>query len=295
MADGSLGEPLGRRHAVVLYSAQVSYGTAVTPATACGVWNVNHSLRSSNISLRGPGSPNFVARKGGSTYTEWSMRTEALQTGAKTLLTKLARSSGVLPLITLGFGYSDDQGTPNRDADQIQDCKIGNWSVGLDVSSGHAPLTAELSGVGGLVTALTSLAPATLTSTPWMSYEGAFTKGGSAYQLRSFTAQGNHNLSRDHVIPGSTPSTFVRGHSYLTEHDETITGTLTRYAKSGVSVQASTLSQFALQLVLTGLDSGTPAITFAFATVDFDTERKEEDANGIFYSVDYEAKTLTVS
>src|SRR5687767_14280424 len=110
------GEPLGRRHGVVLYSAQTTYGTPVTPATACGIFTVSHTQHSSNFDVRGPGSSNFVARKGGSIYSEISLRSESLQTGSKTLLGKAMRTSSVVPLITLGIGYSDDAGTPARSA-----------------------------------------------------------------------------------------------------------------------------------------------------------------------------------
>lgn len=288
------GEPLGRRHGVVLYSAQPTYGTAVTPATGVGIFNTSHTQHSSNTDFRGPGSANFVARKGLSTYTEWSLRSEALQTGSKTLLLKAQRASGVIPMITLGIGYQDDAGTPGRSADQIQDCKIGSMSLGLDASSGHGPLSCELSGVGGLITVLTTLAPALLTTTPWDTSEGVVTLAGAAWALRTFTVQTNQNLSRDHVIPGVAPSTFKRGHAYLTEHDEEISGSISRYARSGVSIQADTITQQAMVVVLTNrVDSAT--LTLTFATVDLDNEKWDEDANGLFWSADFTAKTLVMS
>jgi hypothetical protein len=287
------GEPLARRHGVVLYSAQSTYGTAVTPATGVGIFNTSHTQHSSNTDFRGPGSANFVARKGLSTYTEWSLRSEGLQTGSKTLLLKAQRTAGVMPLITLGIGYQDD-GTPTRSADQIQDCKIGSMSLGLDASSGHAPLSCELSGVGGLITVLTTLAPALLTTTPWDTSEGVVTLAAGAYALRTFSVQTNQNLSRDHVIPGAAPSSFKRGHAYLTEHDESISGSISRYLRSGVSIQADTITQQAMVVVLTNrVDSAT--LTLTFATVDFDNEKLDEDQNGLFWSADFTAKTLVMS
>lgn len=284
---------MARRHGVVLYSAQSTYGTAVTPATACGIFAVSNVQKSNNLDLRGPGSPNFVARKGGSIYSEWSMRSPSLQTGSKTLLTKAVRASGVVPMITLGFGYSDD-GTPTRSADQIQDCKIGSMSLGLDASSGHGPLTCELSGVGGLITVLTTLAPATLSTTPWMTYEGVLTKGGSAYPVRTWNVNVEQNLSRDHVIPGATPSTFVRGHTYLTEHDETISGSVSRYIRQGDSQQAATITSSAMVLTLTNLVDSV-VLTLTYTSVDFENEKMDIDEGGIFWSADYTAKTLTIA
>ncbi len=288
------GEPLARRHGVVLYSAQSTYGTPVTPATGCGIFTVSHTQHSSNLDVRGVGSPNFVARKGGSAYSEISLRSEALQSGSKTLLQKAMRSSNDVPLITLGIGYQDDAGSPARSADQIQDAKIGSMSLGLDASSGHGPLTCELNVVGGLITVLTSLAPALITSTPWMTYEGVLTKGGSAFGCRTFNVNVNQNLSRDHQIPGSAPASFVRGHSYLTAHDEMITGSVSRYVRIGDTVQASTITQSAMVLTLTNLVDSV-ALTLTFATVDFDNEKLDEDANGIFWSADFTAKTLVIS
>lgn len=294
MADASAGEPLAYRHGVVLYSAQVTKGTPVTPATSCGNARVGWTQHSGNASFRGPGSASRTAVKGGGIYTDWNIRYEALQTGAKALIQKAARAAGVLPLLTLGFGYQDDVAIPNRSADQIQDCKIGSLRMGLDASGGHGPLSAEISGVGGLITVLTTLAPATLVTTPWMTYEGVFTRAAAAYQLRSWDMELNHNLSRDHVIPGATPASFQRGFSYLTEHAEAITGSISRYAAPGVAIQGNTVSTFAMQLVLTNLVDAA-ALTLAFTSVDFDEMQTSEDENGIFYSWNYEATGLTIS
>lgn len=294
MANASAGEPLALRHGVALWSAQTTYGTPVTPATSAGICMVGHTKRSSNQSFYGPGSPNFLARKGGSTYTEWNIRMPAVQTGHKTLVQRAAFASGVVPLTTLGFGYSDDQGTPNRSADQIQDAKIGSLRLGLDASGGHGPLTADLSGIGGLVTAVTSLAPATLVTTPFMTYEGIFTRAAAAYEIRSFEVNLENNLSRDHVIYGATQATFPRGHKYLTEHNQTISGRISRYQRSGADVFATPIAQAAMVLTLTNtVDAATLILTFA--DVDFDNEELSEDENGLIWSFDFTAKTLAIT
>src|SRR5579862_6011423 len=150
MANAASGEPLGFRNAVVLYGVQSAYGTPATPATSAGLARVSWTKCSSNAYFQGPGSAGFQARKGGSTFVDWTVQLPAVQTGAKSLLQKAARSGGVLPLLTLGLGYQDDQPTPNRDADEIQDCKVNLLRLGLDASSGHGPLVASLSGIGGL-------------------------------------------------------------------------------------------------------------------------------------------------
>lgn len=294
MANASNGEPLAYRHAVVLYSSQSAYGTPVAPATSCGLASAAHTMHSSNVRFRGPGSANLITRKGGSTYTEWNLNFPGIQTGMKTLLQRAVRSSGVLPLFTLGLGYQDDQGSPNRDADQIQDCKVNALELGLDVSGGHAPLTGSLSGIGGLVSNLTSLAPATLATPPWMSYEGVVLQEGAAYPLRSLQISVNHNLSRDHVIPGTAPASFVRGHSYLTEHAEVISFNLQRYAEGAVDVQASTLTEYDISIVLTSLDNAA-TLTIALTDCDYDTKAPGRDENGIFYTFAGECKTWNLS
>jgi hypothetical protein len=295
MADSAAGEPLGYRHGVVLYSAQTTLGTAVTPATSCGAAKVSWTKHSNNLAVRGPGSANRLAVKGGSTFVDWRIRYDAAQSGVKTLLTKIERASGVLPLLTLGFGYQDDVGTPNKSADQIQDCKVTSLRLGLDATGDHSPLTAELSGVGGLVTVLTTLVPATLTTVPWMSYEGVFTRAGSAYQLRSFDVTKESRVTRDNVIPGAAPSTDKRGFKYLTEHEETIRGNISRYAVSGISEQSTPIpTTFAMVLVLTEAVAGT-VLTLTFAGVDFDEVVVDEDEGGIFYSWAFEANSLAIT
>jgi hypothetical protein len=294
MANASLGEPLGLRHAVALWSAQSAYGTPVTPASSLGTLSARHSKRSANRALRGPGSPNLLARKGGSTYAEWMLRLPAIQSGQKSFLLKSARSAGALPLFTLGLGYQDDQGSPNRGADQIQDCKVDRLELSLDASEGHAPLSAVVSGFGGLVTPVTSLAPATLASTPWMSYEATLTNEGTAYPLRSFALRVDHHLSRDHVIPGSAPASFPRGHRYLTEHAETITGSISRYQPLGTNVQANTLSERDLILTLTNLDDAA-TLTLSLLDCVFEGERLEQDDRGLVWSAEFEARSFSLS
>lgn len=296
MADAAAGERLARRHGVVLYSAQTTYGTPVTPATSCGSCQVSWTRVSGNREMRGPGSPNRTAVKGGGTRTDWSLSwPDGVNTGCKTLLTKAQRASGVLPLVTLGFGYSDDTATPVRSADQIQDAKATHLGFSLEAGDGQSGiLTAEMSGVGGLITTLTTLAPATLATTPWTTDEAVFTKGGSAYPLRAFTLSLDHNVTPDYRIPGAAPSSFHRGHTYLTEHDETITGTITRYADSGVSLQGTTISTFAMVLALTNrVDS--VVLTLTFATVDFGEERIEIGPDGVMYHNTFAAHTLAIT
>lgn len=294
MADASLGEPLGYRHAVIMYSAETTFGTAVLPAVACGIAKASHTKHTSNASFRGPGSADLVARKGGSTYTSWSLRYDAIQVGIKTLLTKAARVAGIVPPITLGLGYVDDAGTPNKHIDQIAGAKIDTLELGLDASGGHGPLTGSLAGIGFPPTTVTTFTAATEVSDPWFTYEGVMTRAAAAYQVRSFSMNLANNLSRDHVIPGALPGSNVRSHKYVTEHGRDISGEFTRYEATGVNNQANAIPEFALVLVLTSLtDAGT--LTLTFGDVSVDDETIDADEGGRFIRCPWTAKTLVVS
>lgn len=295
MALASAGDPLAYRHAVALYSPEVTYGTPVTPATAIGLCSVRSVMRNNNRYFSGPGSENYVAVKGGETRTEWDLRFPAVQTGSKTFLLKAQRSGGVVPPLTLGFGYQDDTPTtPLKSADQISGAKIGSLELGLDASSGHGPLTASMSGIGLPATTLTSLVPATLSTTPWDSYEGIFTRAGSAYPIRTFAMTLNNNLSADYIIPGASPGSNIRGPRYVTEHAAVIEGTISRYERSGVNIFADCPVGAAMVLVLTNLCDSV-ALTLTFAGVIFGDEEMSIDENGIFWSFSFRAKTLVMS
>lgn len=289
-------EPLGRRHGVALYSAETTFGTAVTPATAIGAGSIDWTKVNNNRYVRTLGSANHVAVKGGEAYTEWTIgMPDGVQTGAKTFLLKAQRASGVLPSFTLGFGYQDDDSPVNKSADQITGCKINTMELGLQAGpDGFGPLTASFSGFGQVPTNLTSLVPAVLTTTPWVAYEAAFTKGGSAYPLRGFTLTLDNGLSRDYVIPGATPASNLRGPTYITEHDQTISGTLTRNCASGVDVQADCPTAFAMVLVLTNECDAT-ALTLTFADVLFENENATFDESGYSVTIPYTAKTLAIT
>lgn len=295
MANAANGEPLALRNAVVKWSAQTDFGTPVAPATSAGIGLAGKRKLSNNHAFRGPGSPNLVTRKGGSTASEWALRYPAVQSGIKSLLLKAVRSGGVLPFFTLGIGYEDDvTPTSNKSADQIQDCVVNTIELALDAFNEAAPLTANLSGFGGLMTALTNVARGTDASTPWMSYEAVFQKEAAAYQLGQFNFSGNHNASRDYVIPGEAPASFARGHTYVTPHAEVLTGSISRYRKLGHNVHADTLTEEDILVVFTNLDDA-ETLTLTLNDVTFDNENEEHTEQGLRWSADFEAKTWSLA
>jgi len=273
------GEPIRGRHGVILYSAQSVQGTAVPPAVAAGIasWDVTVDGDLRPIYTLGRAEPLLL--KPGIAKTDFTVSIEAVQTVA--LLTKTQRTSGCVPWLTFGFGYKLDDGT--KEAKQVQDCKINQ--VQIDLEPGGL-LRAQLTGTGGLVTDLTSLNPADLAEAPFMSYEAVFTKGGSAYKLKSFSMSVDHGIAVESCIPGSAPSAFKRGWTHQTEGQLAITGELTRYAKSGVDLHGDTLSSFALQLACTDISGGGNTATIALTGAKFGSEKMSLSPDG-----DYVATT----
>lgn len=296
MANATAGEPLGYRHGVVLYSAQAVQGTAVTPATSCGVAQVRLSKTSENLAIRGPGAAQIILQKGGSISSDVSLTFPAVQTGVKALLQKAVRVDGVLPWVTLGVGYRDDQTGVNtvRSAEQVQDCKIGSLRLGMDGSSGHAPLTAEMSLTGGLCTTLTTLNPAATATAPWMTYEAVLTEEAAAFQVRSLDISIEHNLSKDHVIPGAAPASFVRGWKYLTEHGEDISGTITRYAAVSPNVHGNTISERDFVLTLTSLTDAT-VLTLTVTNAVYGAAEMGQDESGVFWTYPFVATSWNLA
>jgi hypothetical protein len=296
MADHSLGEPIGYRHAVVMYSAETVFGTAVLPATAAGIAKVSYTKHTSNTPFWGPGSADYVAKKGGSTYVSWSLRYDAIQSGIKTLLAKAARVAGIVPPITLGFGYIDDDSPVNKAIDQIPGAKIDTLELNLDASGGHGPLSGSLSGIGFPPTEVTTFTAATDVTDPFYSYEGVLTRAAAAYEVRSWSMTLANSLSRDHVIPGATPSTpRKRSHKYVTEHSRVISGEITRYQAAGVDVQADAISEVASVLTLTSLSAGNPTLVFTFADLSFDDLSVDIDEGGTFFRIPYTASAVAVT
>jgi len=271
------GEPIKGRHGLLLYSAQTVQGTPVTPATAAGIasWDVTVDADLRPVYTLGRPEPLFL--KPGIAKTDFSLNLSSVQT--VDLIALAQRSSGVLPWVTFGFGYKLDDGT--KEAKQVQDCKLHQLQLSLEAGGF---LTAQLSGVGGLVSDLTTLDPADLAPAPFMSYEAVFTKGGSAYKLKNFSLSVDHNVAVETCIPGAAKTSFKRGWDFQTEGQLNISGELTRYAKSGVNLHADTLSDFELQLVCTDIaGGGSPnSCTLVIEGAKFGSEKLSISPDGDF-------------
>lgn len=289
----TVGQPLELRHGVGLWSAQSTLGTAVTPATTIGPATFGHTKHSNNKSLRGPGSPNRYAVKGGMTLTEWQIRWDGVTAGAKALLLKGVRASGIVPFVTLAFGYKDDAAT--KSADQIQDCKTGSWNLAYDAGSDHSPITGGMSGIGGLITVLTSLSPALDATTPFYSYEAIGLLDTVAFEMEKFSINVNHNLKPYTAIRGAAAASFPRGPKYFCEGDEVITGVISRYVRIGIDPYADCPSAAGdMGIVLTNLCDST-TLTLALTDLSYDNEKFEATNEGLRWSADYEATSYALS
>lgn len=241
--------PLKARHGALLYSAQTTQGTAVTPATAAGIvgYEVTSDADLRRIDTIGQAGALFF--KPGVSRVDFDVPIEAVQTAA--ILQRAIRVSGEVPWTTFGFGYVEDSGT--KYAWQVQDCKVNRLELRLEAGG---LLTGSVSGTGGLITDLTTLSPAQLTPTPFMSYEAVLTKDAAAWEAQSFQLTVDNQIEVQSMIPGTAPSSFKRGWSYQTEGPLEVSGEITRFVKSGVDLQADTLADFTLALTMTDIAGG---------------------------------------
>jgi hypothetical protein len=203
------------------------------------------------------------------------------------------RASGLVPLLTLGLGAADDTGTPVVHIDQIQDCKVERLSISVDASNGHGPVTGSMSGVGTLLTRLTTGAAALLTSTPWMTQDAVLTRAAAAYEAVSISFEVANNISRDFAVAGVAPSNPRLPRSF-TEHDRTFGGEITRYADAGPALQGSTLTPFAQVLTLTNpVDS--VVLTATWANVTYGNEERRLDRTGYRSRTPFRARGLVLA
>lgn len=286
-------DPMKGRHATILYSAQSVQGTAVTPATSVGICSFEVTSDTGMQQIFTLGQAAALYNMPGILTVPWSIEILHLQT--ETLIARALRSSGIVPWSTFGFGHIDDAGTIY--AWQVADCKINQLEFGLEAGG---TMRASISGTGGLITALTTgMTMLHIAQMPLRSYEFALTKGGSAYEKgRSFSCTLNNNIDVQPTIPGSTPATFKRGWNHQTEGHQPISGSITKYTRSTVDLQAATLTDFAMVLTGTDIVGGmTPATsTFTYADAQFTGESlSASPESDILWTTPFVAKTLVVS
>lgn len=290
-------EVLQGRHAVWAYSKQTVKGTPVTPATLIGISALRARSKSGQraIPVLGAFTPQFI--KPGGAAAEVSPSNIILQ--LKTFLSDccVRDAAGQLAWFTLACGYRDDDTVPAKWAWQIQDCKVHQFDLGLEAGDGGNPLEFGFQATGGLITEVSTLAPVTdATNVPWAVYEAVLTKGGSPHEARSFRMTVNHNVSVKWVLAGAAPASFKRGWKYQVEGQQAIDGEVQRYVKSGINMQADTLSGSDLVLALTAIGGGGNNMTVTCGTAQYGEEEIAAEIEGdIVYSCPFVAKTLAIA
>lgn len=282
-------EALRGRHGVLLYSVQTAQGTAVTPATAAGIGGYEVVIRNNPAPIHTIGQTAPVAIKPGLSVVEWTINLDNVQT--VTLLNKAARTSGVLPFLTLGFGVDPDTGTSH--AYQVQDCKVGRIELSIDA---EGDLKATLSGIGGAITDLTSLSAANLAGTPLKGYDVVLLRGGAAFEATSFSLSVDNDIKAHYALRGAAASSFKRGWSYLTEGKTAISGSIGRFTKSGIDLQAAATADDTLTATITDIGATGASVTCALTGVQWESETRNAPVDGdISHTMPFQATALTIS
>jgi hypothetical protein len=286
------GQPVHGRHLSCRYSAQSAQGTAVTPATSPGLLSGFRFKSNSGMqSIYNIGSPNAKFLKPGEAIADWGMDFSGIQT--KSVLELMERASGLVSWLTLEFGTNFDSGSDH--GFQVQDCKPNELSLSL---SAPGLLTGSMSGQGGLVTDISTIAMAHLSETPMAHYEAVLLKGGAAWESAAFNLTIGNNIEVSSVIPGTAPSTFKRGWAYQTEGQESIAGTITRFVRSSLDPQSATISDFTILLTMTDIVGGMSptAIVISCTGAKFSDEEFTGNVNGLAsYTSAFSALAYTIA
>jgi len=275
------GEPLQSRHVVWLYSKQAAKGTPVTPATAIGISPLRVRSASGLRAIKGMGSAHPLFLKPGGASAPFSPSNVLVQNTDFLTDCCVRNAQGVLEWFTLAAGYRDDAESPVQWAWQIQDCKVHQFGMRLEGSEdGSGLLGLDFSGVGGLITDVSTLAPANASEEPFAEWEAVLTRGGASHEARSFSATCDHNVKVKWVIHGSAPAVFKRGWTYQVEGDQDVSGEVSRFAKSGINLQADTIAGSDLVLALTDIGGSGNALTLTTSGSKYSEEEQSSDPGG---------------
>ncbi len=254
-----IGEPLKRRHAVFLYSAQPTKGTPVTAATAVGIINPTVTMDGGLVDFFGLGSPDALFLQPGAAITRMSVAVTAFQDGAFIIRGK--RASGSVPWNTVAIGVVDDAGTGH--AFSFPDTKIGSMDLNAE-AGGVLQGSIDLVSIG-VMSEPTSLVAINLAKKPLMWYEGVVLRGGAAWEARSFRMSVNHNLDPKHVLYGVAPSSNKRAPKYLVEGNQVVAYETQRYARSAISMQADLITAATASFTFTDIAGGGTPNTLALS------------------------------
>ncbi len=170
----------------------------------------------------------------------------------------------------------------------------GTRLLEVAIGDGSNLLMLSFSGVGGLITEVTSLDPVGVTAMPFGEFECILTKGGGAHPAKSFRLAVANNVRQRRGIRGSAPASFKRGFIDQPEGQEEVTGEVVRYVKSGLDMQAASMSGSDLVLTCADLATGTNTLVITATDAQYGAERiapsMEDD---ILYTTPFEATGVT--
>jgi hypothetical protein len=296
-----LGEPMGARHGVLLWANQPTWGTAVTPDTAVGNATFSPTNRAGMKRRRGPGSANVKAHKPGAASYPFDINITELQFGGLAFLLQALRTDGQLPTSTMGFGYKLDGAAHTKSADKVQDCVLHSLEVEWSAGEDYSPLSARITGVGGLKSVVTNLDVAELSGTSILVWEGTMTLDAAAFELERLRFRVDHNPRVQYVAHGTAPASAAaaRVPKYQDARSERITGEVTLLKTAGVDMQAATqaVKDFKAVFVEGRGGVGSARVTIDLIDLTFDEEAwgAGDEEGEMRWTLPFEATTFNIT
>lgn len=284
---------LHSRNGVALWSPQAAKGTAVTPATAVGMCGYNVTDDADVRHLFSIGQANLFKSKGGVAKVPFSLQIPRLQDKALLLRAVRDATTKTLPYSTFGFGSQDGS---TSEAWQVQDCML--HQIDLSLEGNGSFLTASMQGVGGIITVLSSLNPAFLAPTPFMTYEAVMTLGGAAFEVKGFRVSVNHNVNVEAMISGAARTAGqVRLWDYQTPGFEVIEGSVSvARVKSGSFQTDAIAAAQNLVLTLTDTADGTHTFTITLGNIDLGNQHRTMPEEGwANFEMPFAAKSFSIA
>lgn len=278
--------PYSHDQIIAAWCDQAAFGTAGAPDTAVGLVNPSVTTDADLREVFGIGGEGALFLREGVVNIPFELPLTALQDGE--LLTKVFDNAGAAQWLTFAFGVDLGDTVAGW---LVQDCRLSSFEVQVE---GGSYLSGTLRGFGRKRAALAAGTVATLAAEPFMCQDVILTKGGAAYEAKSFRLSVNRNLTPEQLIAGAARAAGEeRLWDVVRKGRLQISGEVSRYRESGIALTAKSLAAF--PMVLAAAD-GTNTLTFTLAGVKFGSERFEgSDENGALYTTPFMATGITVA
>jgi hypothetical protein len=275
-----MARSLHSKEGVLMYVAQPSFDTPVTPTTGISMAEFNVTDDGDFRQVMTLGKETLHKNKGGIARTTFSVNISNV--ASKAILERAERTSGEVPYTTFAFGSSVG-GT--NEAWQVSDCKVDQLEVSLD---GGGFLSASLQGIGREITVVTTLSATHDANDPFLSYEAVSTLGGNSFEVKGFRFSVNNNLNVEAVIKGAARTSGEKRYwDYLTEGFLTVSGSVTLARKhDGTGPTASAFGADCpvdgqnLVISLTDVCDGAHTIVFTITQAEFLSQTRNVPLDG---------------